>query len=273
MCRGIREPHSVVEESYGDDPMTAPMPAPEAEPRGKVSAVGRIFGVLFSPKPTFEDIVRKPSWLPAVLVLFITGVLLNVALATRTNWTEVSRQQIERSKFASSQIDKLDDAKKEQVYEQAAKRGRIGRYVRGVIGWPLLLLFATALYFVAYRVIGGARVSFALSFTLMAFAHIPIGLKEVLGTLVAMLKDPSAIEPENYLASNPAAFLPADAPAWQMVPLAFLDLFAIWVLILLAVGFSAADPKKLPLGKSVGIAVGVNVTLMLFFTMIAWVFS
>jgi hypothetical protein len=55
--------------------------------------------------------------------------------------------------------------------------------------------------------------------------------------------------------------------------MAFLDIFAIWAIILVAIGFSAADPKKLPFGKSLGIAIGVNLSLMLFFTMIAWVFS
>lgn len=208
-----------------------------------------------------------------MVVLLLTGLVLNFALASHTNWTEVSRQQIEKSKFASSQIDRLDDAKKAEAYDRAAKQNKIGRYVRGVIGWPLLLLFATAIYFGAYRLVGGARVTFGLSFALVAFAHLPMALKELLGALVTMLKDPSAIDPENYLASNPAALLGPDTPTWQMVPLASLDVFAIWTLLLVAVAFAAADPKKLPFGKSVGIAVSVSVGLMLFFTMIAWIFS
>jgi hypothetical protein len=60
---------------------------------------------------------------------------------------------------------------------------------------------------------------------------------------------------------------------WQMVPLISLDLFAIWILILLAIGFSAADPKKLPFGKSLGIAIGLQVCLVAFFTGLAWIFS
>jgi hypothetical protein len=108
---------------------------------------------------------------------------------------------------------------------------------------------------------------------LIAFAHLPIALKEILGTVVTMLRDPSAIDPENYLASNPAALLGPDTPTWQMVPLAFLDIFAIWALILMAVGFSAADPKKLPFGKSIGIVIGVSLCFMVFFTGLAWIFS
>lgn len=248
---------------------TTAMPTPESQPQAAISPVGRVIGMFFSPKPTFEDIVKTPGWITPLVVLILTGILLNVALAFHTNWSQVSRDQIERSKFASRQFEKLDDTAKAQAYEQAAQRGKTMRYVRAVIGWPLLLLIATTIYFGAYRLIGGGRVTFGLSFVIVAFAHLPMALKEILGALVTMLKDPSAIDPENYLASNFAAVISPDSPAWQIVPLAFLDLFAIWVLILVAVGFTASDPKKLPFRKSIAIAVGVQLTFMIIFTTLA----
>lgn len=246
---------------------------PESQPEAKISPMGRLFGVLFAPKTTFADIVCKPGWLAPVIMLVLTGLLLNVSLALHANWNEVAREQIEKSRLASAQFEKMDSAQREQAYAKAAGQQKIVRYVRGVIGWPLLLLFVTAIYFLAYRVIAGARVTWGLAFTLVAFSHLPMGLREILGSLVTWLKDPSAIDPENYLASNAAAFLSPDAPTWQMIPLAFLDVFGIWALILMGIAFSVADPKKLPLGKSLGIAIGVNVALILFFTMIAWALS
>jgi hypothetical protein len=251
----------------------ATTPVPAAEPRAAISPLGRIVGVLFSPKATLEDIVRKPNWVPAFVFLFLTGLALNITLVNRANWVEVAKEQISKSKFAARQFDQMDDAKKEQAFQAAAKQQKIVRYVRGVIGWPLMLLFSGLIYFGAYRLIGGARVNYWLSFTICAFAYLPMGIREVLGGIVTALKDPSAIDPDNYLASNPAAFLGPDTPTWQMVPLLSLDVFALWVLILVAIGFSAADPKKLPFGKSLGIAVGLQVCIVAFFTMIAWVFA
>jgi hypothetical protein len=90
---------------------------------------------------------------------------------------------------------------------------------------------------------------------------------------VTFLKDPQSIDPQNFLASNPAAFLPDSAPAWQLLALGSLDIFAIWAVILMAIGFSAADPKKVPLGKALGISFGTTYSLILLFTMIAWIFS
>ena len=248
-----------------------PVPAPE--PQASLSPIARIFGVFFSPKATFEDIVRKPSWVAPLLVLFITGLLLNVALATHANWIEVIKEQIAKNKMASSQFENMDEAKKDAAYERGASQAKTIRYVRGVIGWPLALLFSALLYFGLYRLIGGARVTYGLTFSIVTFATLPMGLREILGAIVALFKDPSAIDPENYFASNPAALLPSDTPVWQIVPLAFLDIFAIWALVLVAVGFTAADPKKVPLGKSLGLAIGLHVALLVFFTMVAWVLS
>ncbi|HET6930860.1 MAG TPA: YIP1 family protein [Candidatus Acidoferrum sp.] len=251
----------------------ATVPSPVAEPQAGISPFGRIIGVFFSPKATFEGIVRKPSWIPPLIVLFLTGMLLNLTLANHANWTEVSRQQIDKNKWVASQIDRLDDSKKAQAFERAAAQAKIFRYVRALIGWPLALLVASVLYFGAYRLIGGARLSFGVAGVIVAFANLPVALKEILGALVTALRDPNAIDPENYIASNPAALMGPDTPTWQMIPLAFLDIFTIWALVLVAVGFAAADPKKLPFGKSLGIAIGVNLSLMAVFTMIAWVFS
>ena len=246
-------------------------PVPEEQP--SLSPVARIIGVLFNPKPTFADIARRPSWVAPMLLLFVIYLGLNFALVKRADWVEVTKDQIAKSKFASRQIEQLPEEQRARAIEQGAARAKIVRYVRGVIGWPLLIVVLTAVYFGAFKLIGGARTNFAAAFAVTAFAHLPMGLRELIAIPVTFLKDPASIDPENFLASNPAALLGSDAPPWQMVPLAFLDVFGIWALILMAVGFSATDPKKLPFGKSLGIAVSVSVTFMLFFTMLAWVFS
>jgi len=250
---------------------TTPVPAPEAQ--ATISPFGRVIGVFFSPKPTFADIAQRPSWVAPMIVLFLIYMGLNIALVRRADWVEVSKDQIAKSKFASRQFDQLSEDQKSRAFEQAAQRAKIVRYVRGVIGWPLLLLLLSGVYLGAFKLIGGARTNFGTAFAVTTFAHLPMGLRELIAIPVTFLKDPASIDPENFLASNPAAIFGSDLPTWQMVPLAFLDVFGIWALILMAVGFSATDPKKLPFGKSLGIVISVSFAFMLFFTMIAWVFS
>src|SRR5215470_4941026 len=120
--------------------MAPPAPSPEpAQP--SMSAVSRIFGVFFSPKATFKDIAQRPSWLAAMVVLVLISIGISVTLAQRTNWLEASKEQIAKNKFAASRIDQLSEGQKDQLYQQAAERSKIIRYVRGFVGWPILLLF------------------------------------------------------------------------------------------------------------------------------------
>jgi Yip1 domain len=246
-------------------------PTPEAP--APLSAVARLTGVLFSPKQTFADIARKPSWVVPVIVLTIVWLALNLVMVRRADWVEVKRQQIERVKMAAAQFETMTPEQRAAAYEQQARREKITRYVRGVIGWPLLLVVMSGIYLGAYKLIGGARLNFSTAFAICAFAHIPMGIRELLGIPVVLLKEASAIDPDNFLASNVAAFLGNDAPLWQLPLLGALDIFGLWAVLLVAVGFSAADPKKLPFGKSLGIALGILVVFVLFFTGIAWMFS
>jgi hypothetical protein len=59
---------------------------------------------------------------------------------------------------------------------------------------------------------------------------------------------------QNVVASNPGAFLPEGSAKWLAALLGSIDLFAIWTLILLAIGFSATNPKKLSFGKAAALA-------------------
>jgi Yip1 domain len=248
-------------------------PAPEPEAQAMISPFDRVIGVFFTPKPTFDDIARRPNWIVPMLILILVYAGLNVALVRRADWVEVSKDQIAKNKFASRQIDQLPEDQKSRAFEQAAERAKIVRYVRAVIGWPLLLLFTSAVYFGVFKLIGGARTNFGTAFAVTTFAHLPMGLRELIAIPVMFLKDPASIDPENFLASNPAAIFGSDLPTWQTVPLLFLDLFGLWALLLMAIGFSATDPKKLPFGKSLGIVASVSLAFMLFFTTLAWVFS
>jgi hypothetical protein len=44
----------------------APAPAP-------INHFARLIGVFFSPKPTFQDIAARPSWLVPVIIMAILG--------------------------------------------------------------------------------------------------------------------------------------------------------------------------------------------------------
>jgi len=92
--------------------------APLAEPQASISPLGRLIGVIFSPKSTFADIVRKPSWLLPVILLAVLGTIVAVGLNQKMDWREYISQQIARVRRARltqdllgpTAFDKLADA-------------------------------------------------------------------------------------------------------------------------------------------------------------------
>ena len=249
-----------------------PMPDAQAQPQAALSPVARIIGVFFSPGATFRDIAAKPSWAVPMILLIVVWFGLCATLVKRVDWYDFNKQQIEKNKFVASRLENMTEEQKSAIYEQGVGRAKTSQYIRGVIGWPLLILFSAAINFGAFKLIAGVRTNFATAFAITAFAHLPMSLRELLAIPVTFLKDPQSIDPQNFLASNPAAFLGDNAPVWQLISLGSLDIFTIWALILIAVGFSASDPKKAPIGKAIGVSVGTMYSLVLLFTMMAWIF-
>lgn len=251
---------------------TPPLVAQAPQPR--FGPLARLTGALFSPGETFADIGRTPSWLAALLLLTITGLAVNIVLAQRVNWYEVTRSQIEKNKFAAAQFERMTDEQREQAYQSAAGRGKIWRYIRGAVGSLLLIVIMGGVYLGAFKLAGaGGALNFKTARAIVSHAYLPLGLREVIGIPILLLKDPSAIDPENFVASNVAALLPGDAPLWQIALGASVDIFGIWCLVLLVIGFSAFNPKKIPLGKAAGVVLGVFIFFVLLGTGIAWIFS
>ena len=113
--------------------------APEAPE--KVNSFGRIVGVIFSPKETFESIARQPTWL--VPVIFVTihqlcdecraGVIAWIGLPT-------SETQMERTGRT--------DQSSQRAGHESRRHGssKSIRYVRGVIGDIFSVLFGAAIF-------------------------------------------------------------------------------------------------------------------------------
>jgi hypothetical protein len=73
----------------------------------------------------------------------------------------------------------------------------------------------------------------------------PKVISGLLGIVVLLVKDPATIDLNNLVASNAGAFLADNSPKWLVALLTPVDLFSFWVMILMAIGYSAAAPKKL----------------------------
>jgi len=248
---------------------TTSMPAPEAQSRPAISPVGRVFGVFFSPKATFEDIVRKPSWVLPVVLLTLLSVGVSTAINQRINWREFMSQQIERSPQSAN----MSAEQKEQRIEGGAKFSPPFTYAIGLCG-PIIFVLVTALaMWGAFNLLGGANTNFGTAFAITSHAALTGIVSSILFLLVLYLKPYGTVDLENPVATNLAAVLPDDAAKWLVALLKSFDIFTFWTLILLAIGFAATSPKKLRGSKAFTIAFSVWAVYVVCRVGSAWIFS
>jgi len=250
---------------------TTPTPAatPAPEPQASLSPFGRIVGVLFSPKPTYEDIVRKPSWLLPVILLAVLGAIVAVGLNQKMNWREYVSQQIEKNPRAAQ----LPAEQKEKQIEMGAKFAPYSAYILGIPAPIVIVLIVAGILLGAFNLMAGAGVNFKTSLAVVSHAFVPVLLGNILFLVVLFLKPPGTMDLDNPVATNLAAFLPEGMPKWLDALGKNIDIFVIWITLLIAIGFAAASPKKLKGGKAYTIAFSLLAIWVLCRMGLAFIFS
>jgi len=243
--------------------------APLAEPQASISPFGRLVGVIFSPKATFADIVRKPSWLLPVILLAVLGAIVAVSLNRKMDWREYMSQQIEKSPRAAS----LSAEQKQQQIEVGAKFAPISAYVFGIPAPLVVVLIVAGVMLAAYNLVAGADVSYGMSLGIVSHAFVPWLIGNLTFLLVLFLKPPGTLDLDNPVATNAAAFLPEGSAKWLEALAKNVDLLAIWITFLIAIGFAAANARKLQGRRSYNIAFGVFLVYIVIRVGLTFIFS
>lgn len=223
----------------------------------QVSSVGRIFGVIFSPKPTFESIVQRPTWILPLILLCLVSVTVIFVFSQRVGWRPFMERQNQTNARLQKQMESMTPDQREKMLETQTKYAAVFGYVGVVFGTFIGALLVAAVLLAAFNLIAGAKVGFTTSLGIVAHSWVPGIIVGLLGIFIIFLKDPSTVDIQHLVATNPGAFLSDDAPKWQESLLSSFDLFVFWYIILMSIGYSATNPKKISFGKAFGTVVGV----------------
>jgi len=115
-------------------------------------------------------------------------------------------------------------------------------------------LAVTLIMWGAFSLLGGVSTNFSTALGITSHTFMTSLVSSPLFILTAFLKPYGTLDLENPLASNLAVLLPDDSAKWLVALGKSFDVFVFWILILLAVGFTAVNPKKLKGAKPFAIA-------------------
>jgi hypothetical protein len=228
---------------------SAATPTPTPAPTD--NSFSRVFSVLFAPKPTFESIVRRPTWIVPVILGCVFFLAVVAVFTQRGGWPSF----FEKQNATNSRLQKMSAEDRERTMNAQIKFAPTFGYVEGVIIPPIAALLVAAVLMLVFHLSGATKVDFKTSLAIVSYAWVPWLIHGVLSILILLLKDPSTVDLQNIVASNPGALLSDDASKWLVSLLGSFDIFAIWTLILLAIGYNATNPKKLSFGKALVLVV------------------
>ncbi len=211
-----------------------------------------LIDLYFSPREAFTRIVRSPRILVpllvyAALVLGFTGVWMS-----KMDPTEFMRTQIEESPRA----DQMSAEQKQQIVEQQAKFMPIFGWVVGPIFITLMLLVIAGSLMFVFRFFYSGEVSFKQALAIVVWVFLAVSVVSIPVTLTVLsLKGDWNIDPNQAVQANLGLLLDkstAAKPLWAL--LTSIDVFVLWMVFLLAVGFGVASRK--PTGSAIwGVAI------------------
>ena len=133
----------------------------------------------------------------------------------------------------------------QQALEQGAKYTGIFMHLTGLLAAPVMLLVVAGLGLLIMNAIFGSRLKFKTALSVTAYAN----LVNLLGVIIALVMILVA-DPEQFNAQNPAPtnlgffFNPRETSKAMLSLLGSLDIFSIWLIALLGIGFSEAVSRK-----------------------------
>ena len=213
-----------------------------------MSGFSRLTGVVFEPTKTFEDIARRPTFMLPLALVVVFGLVFFAVFSYRVGWERTIRTKME----ASSQTQQLSAEQREKQIEVGAKVASIGVYAGVILGTPAIDLAIAGVLLGLAAGMMSAPITFKQVFAVVCWSSVVTAISMTLAVVVMFLKNPDDFDLNNPLVSNLGAFLGPDAPSKFVHSLAAsVDLFAFWVMLLMAAGLKAAGGKRFSFGSAV----------------------
>jgi len=221
----------------------SPAPTPAATP-APLSEGARIINTFIAPSKTFTDLRRSAMWWAPWILISIFSIAFMVTISKQVGFEQITRNQIAHSARAD-QFDKLPA-------DQQARQVQFSVTILKVIAFAnpaVVLLFSlivTVILWATFKVGFGADTTFGQAFAIGMYA----GLPGIIGAILGIVSLFAGVNPEGFDINNPVAtnvayFLDPETTGKFVRGMASsLDVFVIWTIVLIGVGYSCTSKVK-----------------------------
>jgi Yip1 domain len=216
---------------------------PEPTPQ---SFFNRLIGVYFSPGETFHEIGRAPRLLMPIIALVVLTLVGSSILSSKMPWESIMEQQAQRQIDSGSISPDQGELQKEQMRKAAPIFKFATPFLITVYSITLVLILAGMAKLVSLML--AFENNFKSLFAVAIYSVMAVSIiSSILFIVLLFIKPVDDFDWENPLSSNLAALLSLagmeSKPGFLKTFFTYIDVFFIWKLILLAIGFAAVSKK------------------------------
>lgn len=221
---------------------------PPASPVPSPPYLSTLANVLIAPSEAFAELSARPRVLVVLLIMMALHLGFLATWLSRADLAEMVRHQLILQGREAPPADQIPVGLVRNM-----------TWAGGLLGLPLVLLAVAGGLHFAFTFFAAAELQFKASLSVVAHALFPAALLGgPLMLLVMALKGDWSQPPDQVLQASPAALLDPLATPRALYSLAgSFDLFTLWTVALLSIGFGVATRR------SAGSAAAVVVTLWL----------
>ena len=202
-------------------------PAPE-----KASVWEDFLDIFYAPGAVFARREHGNFWIPLAVVTLLVGILYVVNSGV---WDPIMNAEMDRGLArAMEQNPQLTQEMATQMRGWSSMIGRVGAF----IATPFVIFFVALFLWLAGKIVG-ARQSWHAALVVAAYAHVPRIVEGVIVGIQGLFVDPAQLTGRYSVSLGLARFLdPATTSPMMYYFVGRIDLFTIWVTVLLAIGLA-----------------------------------
>lgn len=224
------------------------------------SSWGALWGALAAPRETFRHLAAKPVWAVCLIVLMALGVAFGAAAMGKVTPEEFLRSIEAQGRPVPPKLQ--DDPER---FLATMQRIQIGA---GTIFAGLFYFGAAGVFLVLFRMLG-SDLRYAQSLATTLHGLLPLGVAALVGFVVVLGRDEVSLDElqsGGLVLSNLAFLAGEESGEVTRALLASVDLFSLWSLWLLSLGFHVV--ARVSVGAAWGVvgvlwAIGVGLKLVL----------
>jgi len=227
----------------------APAPISPEPQQPALSEPSRIVDTFVAPSKTFWDIRQNASWWVPWLLMSIVAIGFWVTVTQKIGIDQVVRNMMVNNK----QYEQQSPEQQERTLAIVATFTKYSGYLS-----PIFILFTALMttlgLWVTFNFGMSAEIPFGRAMAIVMYGWLPSLLSGILSAIAVWFGNPEGFRLESPIGTNPGHYMdPQTTSKFVIGALSSLDVFGLWIVILLGIGFALNAKKKLSIGSSIAV--------------------